>query len=279
MTIQIVDYRDPRAPERFAASLREIGFAVLSHHPIPQKQIDTMYERWNQFFHSEEKHKFSFDRDKHDGFIADELSETAKGHKAKDLKEFYHFYPWGRCPKKLQSETSTLFNELSQLAHQLLQWVENQTPNDVRRAFSMPLCDMIQGSERTLFRIIHYPPLTGDEPADALRAAPHEDINLLTLLPAATAEGLEVKNKEGVWVSVPCNHEWLIVNTGDMLQECSGGYYPSTTHRVVNPMGSAAKKSRLSMPLFLHPADHVRLSEQYTAESYRLQRYKELGLD
>ena len=111
-----------------------------------------------------------------------------------------------------------------------------------------------------------------------MRAAAHGDINMLTLLPAATAGGLQVKDAQGNWLDVPIKPNWIIVNVADMLQECTGYYYKSTTHRVLNPTGEAAKKSRLSMPLFLHPRDDVQLSARHTGKSYRAERYKELGL-
>ena len=105
-----------------------------------------------------------------------------------------------------------------------------------------------------------------------------QDINLLTLLPAATASGLQVKHSSGDWWDVPINPSWIIVNAGDMLQECTDYYYPSTTHRVLNPTGDEAKKSRLAMPLFLHPCGEVVLSKRHTAQSYRAERFAELGL-
>ena len=111
-----------------------------------------------------------------------------------------------------------------------------------------------------------------------MRAAAHEDINLLTLLPAATAKGLEVKDANGKWQEVPCDPTAIVVNAADMLQMASQNYYPSTTHRVVNPDGIEAKKSRLSMPLFLHPRDEVMLADNFTANDYRLQRLREIGL-
>jgi isopenicillin N synthase-like dioxygenase len=165
------------------------------------------------------------------------------------------------------------------MASTLLQWVDENSSAEVRGKFSMPLPEMIKDSQNTMFRLIHYPPLTGDEPVGALRAAAHEDINLLTLLPAATASGLQVKNVQGNWLDVPINPNWIIVNAGDMLQECSGHYYKSTSHRVLNPTGEGAKKSRLSMPLFLHPRDEVVLSNQHTRLSYFQERMKELGLE
>jgi isopenicillin N synthase-like dioxygenase len=137
---------------------------------------------------------------------------------------------------------------------------------------------MVTNSEQTLLRILHYPPLDGSEEPDAIRAAAHEDINLLTILPAANEPGLQVKAMDGSWLDVPCDFGNLIVNIGDMLQEASGGYFPSTTHRVINPKGADQTKSRISLPLFLHPNPEVVLSERYTAKSYLQERLKELGV-
>jgi isopenicillin N synthase-like dioxygenase len=123
---------------------------------------------------------------------------------------------------------------------------------------------------------LHYPPLRGDEEPGAVRAAAHGDINLLTILPAATEPGLQVMGKDGNWLDAPSDFGLLIVNIGDMLQEASGHYYPSTVHRVLNPAGAAAQKSRISMPLFLHPNRNVVLSERYTVESYFNERMQEL---
>lgn len=276
--IKVVDFRDSDAPARFTASLKEIGFGVLSHHPIPVPLIQEVYGLWWDYFTKEAQADFAFDPKTHDGHSSLELSETAKGYRIKDLKEFYHYYPWGRCPEKQKAKTQALYEALDALAKTLLQWVENFTPTEIKSQFSEPLSHMIEGCDRTLFRILHYPPLKGDEPANAIRAAAHEDINLLTLLPAATADGLQVLNKEGRWIDVPINPSWIIVNVGDMLQEATEFYYPSTTHRVKNPVGESAKLPRLSMPLFLHARSEVQLSERYTAESYRQERYAELGL-
>ena len=87
-----------------------------------------------------------------------------------------------------------------------------------------------------------------------------------------------MQEKDGTWIDVPADFGHLIINIGDMLQEASAGYFPSTSHRVVNPTGENAKKSRISLPLFLHPRDEVVLSERHTQESYLLERLKELGV-
>ena len=277
-SIRVIDFRSSTAPQAFSQGLKEIGFAVLSHHPISQTLIDRAYQEWGDFFKSDEKHQFAFDPVKHDGYISRQLSETAKGYNVKDIKEFFHYYRNGRCPESCLKTTKQLAVELTSMASTLLNWIGENVPATIRENFSMPLPDMIKNSDRTLFRLIHYPPLTGHEPAGAMRAAAHGDINLLTLLPAATAEGLQVKDAQGNWIDVPINPSWMIVNAGDMLEECTQHYYPSTQHRVMNPVGEAAKKSRLSMPLFLHPRDEVVLSHRHTAGSYCAERYAELGL-
>lgn len=279
MSVVVIDYQNQQAPQQFAAGLKKIGFAVIAHHPIDQKKIDEAYAIWGKFFHSTEKFQYAFDPKTHDGYISTDKSETAKGYNTKDLKEFFHYYSWGRCPASCLSITKQLMSELKEIAGTLLNWVQQCTPDHIKKNFSMPLPDMIQNSGRTLFRIIHYPPLTGQEPPGAIRAAAHEDINLLTLLPAATAEGLQVKDALGNWWDVPINPGWIIVNAGDMLQECSDDYYPSTTHRVLNPTGENSKKSRLAMPLFLHPRDEVILSSRHTAGSYCQERFEEIGLN
>ena len=124
---------------------------------------------------------------------------------------------------------------------------------------------------------IHYPKLSGQEDKNAIRAAPHQDINLITLLVVGSEPGLQILTKQGEWINVPYKAENIVINTGDMLQECSKGYYPSTTHRVINPQESK-NVSRFSMPFFVHPRDEVVLSDRYTASSYLEERLKEIGL-
>ena len=104
----------------------------------------------------------------------------------------------------------------------------------------------MDGSTRTLLRVLRYPPLTGPVPDGAVRAAAHEDINLLTVLPASDQPGLELLGANGEWYPVPCDPGSLAVNGGEMLDLASGGYYPATTHRVVNPVGEAALRPRMN---------------------------------
>ncbi|MCD5329444.1 isopenicillin N synthase family dioxygenase [Chromobacterium piscinae] len=278
MNVRVVDYRAPDAAEQFTRSLHETGFGVLTNHPIPQDLVEKIYADWLEFFNSEEKFDYAFSVEKQDGWFSPEVSETAKGATLKDIKEYFHIYPWGRAPAQLKADADHYYGIANQLAQELLSWVQQYSPADIAANYREPLSHMIQDSQQTLLRVLRYPPLTGDEPAGSLRAAAHGDINLLTILPAANEPGLQVQGKNGEWLDVPCDFGTLVVNIGDMLQEASAGYYPSTQHRVVNPTGEGAKKSRISLPLFLHPRPDVTLSDRYTAGAYLDERLRELGV-
>jgi isopenicillin N synthase-like dioxygenase len=278
MKLEAIDFNADNAAELFVQSLRETGFGVLKNHPIAQQQVQSIYDNWYQFFNSEEKASYHFHSDTQDGFFPASVSETAKGRSVKDIKEYFHYYPWGQCPEHLRSELSEYYQNTTALAATLLSWVELHAPADVSTQFTQPLSTMIEDSQQTLLRVLHYPPLDGHEELGAIRAGAHEDINLLTILPAANEPGLQVKSKSGEWLDVPCDFGNLIINIGDMLQEASGGYFPSTTHRVINPKGTDKSKSRISLPLFLHPKPEVVLSDKYTANEYLMERLRELGV-
>ncbi|MEG3766043.1 isopenicillin N synthase family dioxygenase [Alteromonas sp. 14N.309.X.WAT.G.H12] len=278
MQLQAVDYQSPTAQEEFVESLRETGFGVLKNHPITQATVTRIYDSWQTFFDGEEKNNYLYNKGTQDGFFPQSVSEVAKGFTKKDIKEYFHFYPWGQCPPALRPQLADYYAQANTLAQELLGWIEAQSPTEVSKHYSEPLSNMIKDSDQTLLRVLHYPPLQGNEEADAIRAAAHEDINLITILPSANEPGLQVQAKDGSWIDVPCDFGNLIVNIGDMLQEASGHYFPSTTHRVVNPDGADMTKSRISLPLFLHPRPDVLLSERHTAHSYLQERLKELGV-
>lgn len=278
MYVAIADYHSSEAAEVFCESLKKTGFAVLTNHPVDTSLFEQIYNEWQTYFTSSDKHHDLFNKDTQDGYFPITVSEIAKGHTVRDIKEFFHVYPWGKYPQKMSASTLELYHQLNKLAQELLAWIEQNTPKEISSQFSMPLSQMVIDSPRTLLRILNYPPLTGDEEEGAVRAAAHEDINLITLLPAATATGLQVQDMTGMWHNVTCDPGSIVVNIGDMLQLCSKGYYRSTTHRVINPSGETAMQPRLSMPLFLHPRDEVKLSDNHTGLSYLHERLRELGL-
>ena len=277
MNVRKVNYKDQNAPYEFTRSLRQTGFTVLTDHPVDMNLIETVYSEWADFFSSDNKNKYPYDPVRQDGFFPFK-TENAKGQSLKDLKEFFHIYSWGRYPEELSNKTLDLYAQLLELTGTLLGWIQVETPRDVSSLFSMPLPDMVTDSKTNLLRIIHYPPIDGKEEDGAVRGSAHEDINLITLLVAGTQPGLQVQDTNGNWHDISCDPGCLAINAGDMLQEASNGYFPSTTHQVINPDNQIDNKSRFSMPLFLHPRDEVVLSKKYTAKEYLDERLREIGL-
>ena len=204
MQIETVDYKASDAPQRLACSLRETGFAVLANHPISPERIDEAYDLWGGFFASETKSDYLRDYEKQDGYFPFK-SEHAKDAAKKDLKEFYHVYPWGRVPEDLNAFTRQLYADLTAIGVELLSWLDQQMPEELRNRLSAPLQEMMSDSQQSLLRILHYPPVGQDEDAAAIRAAAHEDINLITLLLAGSQPGLQARDKQGNWHDVPCD--------------------------------------------------------------------------
>ena len=275
-TLPIIDFSEHASDTKFVDSMTNYGFAAFRNHPLDMDLVNRIYRDWAAFFASEDKFDFALNRDTQDGYFSIQNAESAKGYAEQDFKEYYHYYPWGQCPAALKSDLVSYYDAAHLFAATLLTWVEKCAPTHVSRRFSEPLPDMIQKSDVTLLRILHYPPIEGD--SNVSRAAPHEDINLLTILPAAEGPGLEILGKDGNWITVQPDPGTVMINIGDMLQEASGGHFPSTTHRVAVPNDEQRSQSRMSLPLFLHPRPEVVLSDRYTAGSYLNERLNELGV-
>ena len=272
--ILTIDFKSKNAPVDFVKSLSSTGFAVIQNHGIDSSLINDTYKDWKLFFNSDIKHNYLFDLNKQDGYFPFK-SENAQGSDTKDLKEFFHIYRWGRYPEEITAITKKMHQKLIDLGSNLLDYLDEYAPDYVRDKFSMKLSEMINDSGQNLLRVIHYPPVRKEDVLDgAIRAEAHTDINLITILIAEP--GLQVVDSSGNWVDVELSENSIVVNIGDMLQKCSGGFYKSTIHRVVNPKG--VNRSRYSMPLFIHPRDEVRLSSDFTATQYLEQRLKQIGL-
>ena len=275
--IQRLSYHSSSIIHDFTQSLQNTGFVVLSEAPVDHTLIEEVYDLWGKFFLSDERFQYAFDTNTSDGYASTALSETAKGYHTKDIKAFYHLLRNGRCPKSTKVASMRLFSQLEPVAKQALSWIESGLPEKIRQGLSEPLTQMVQDSPNTKLRLIYYPPLTGNEPEGAVRAAQHADINLITLLPSATAGGLQVMRADGQWIDVICQPGDIIINAGDMLQMCTNANIRSTLHRVINP-SEDENTARMSMPFFVHPRDNVRLSDAYTALDYRVERITENGL-
>ena len=257
-------------------SLHETGFAILKDHPIAADEISEMYSSWSDFFQRDDRQKYTVQPGNVHGYYGFR-SENAKGSSHKDLKEFYHVYENRPIPESVEQNTRPFQKKMIGIGSELLSWLDNNSPEDVKEKFSEQLTKMVAGSNDNLLRILHYPPLDDSVEPGEERAAAHEDINLITLLVTGSEPGLQAQDKNGHWHDVPCQAGYITINSGDMLSKASGGYYPSTPHRVINPPDQE-NRSRYSMPLFVHPRPEVQLDEHQTAGEYLDERLREIGL-
>ena len=302
---------DPAAPaadrDAFVAELgaayREWGFAGIRGHGIPQTLIDEAYDAFVAFFALPEDVKKRYHIPGSGGArgYTPFGVETAKDSKHFDLKEFWHVgrevrdekyadvmpaNVWPDEVPQFRDKALALYGALDALGSRVLSALA------LHLGLAADYFADKTDNGNSILRPIHYPPITADDIPN-VRAGAHEDINLITLLVGASAAGLEVKSRKGEWVPFTAEADTIVVNIGDMLQRLTNHVYPSTTHRVVNPPGEAARKPRYSTPFFLHPnpdflidvlercvsADNPsRYPEPITAQGYLEERLREIKL-
>ena len=296
--------RDPIAfAAQLGGALHDLGFFALENHGVEQSLIRAAYEAVEQFFLLPEEQKRAYENPELKGQrgFTGFGREHAKDHPTPDLKEFWHVgrelspdhplfsrYPgniWPAEVPEFRTALTELYRQLDACAAKLLEAVALYLgePRDRIREMAR--------DGNTILRVIHYPPVPDEAPPAALRAAAHEDINLITLLCEATAGGLELLTREGTWLPVQALPGQIIVDSGDMNQNLTNGLLRSTTHRVTNPDNH--RERRFSMPFFVHPRSEVDLTplpgcvertggeRRYpaiTAGDYLLQRLREIGL-
>jgi isopenicillin N synthase-like dioxygenase len=246
------------------AAYREWGFAGIRGHGIPQAQIDRAYDVFKRFFALPEEAKRKYHVAGGGGArgYTPFGIETAKGAKYSDLKEFWHV---GReiprdhayadvMPPNLWPDEVPEFREVAYGLFRSLDDLGSRVLAALALHIGLPEHYFADKTDygNSILRPIHYPPITADDIPN-VRAGAHEDINFITLLVGASAAGLEVLSRKGEWVPFTADADTIVVNIGDMLQRLTNHVYPSTTHRVVNPPGAAARQPRYSTPYFLHP--------------------------
>ena len=281
----------------------EIGFVAVKNHGLSDALCDKLYAQVKGFFtlSKEEKEAYEIEGLAGQRGYVSFGKEHAKNKNEGDLKEFWHFGQTvedndpikEEYPDNVQVNELPKFNAVGREVYQKLE----ETGREMLRAIALHLnldenyFDAKIHNGNSILRPIHYPPIT-HEPKDAVRAAEHEDINLITLLMGASADGLQVLNKSGEWISVTALPDQIVVNVGDMLQRLTNNKLKSTTHRVVNPPREKWGTSRYSIPFFLHPRSEVSLNclpsctsesnpknfSDITAGEYLEQRIIELGL-
>jgi isopenicillin N synthase-like dioxygenase len=285
-------------------SLSDIGFFAVRDHGVPDELTQRAYAVAKALFHlpPEIKARYHDPAKKGQRGFTGFGKEHAKDSHAPDLKEFWQIgrpdvpddHPVHRLfgPNFWPSEVPDfgptlveLYRHLDRLGGILLEACAAYLDEPAARFREMA------ADSDTIVRVLYYPPVAPDVPAGAVRSAAHEDINLITLLSGATAEGLELKRHDGTWMPVHTGFDTIVVDAGDMLQNVTNGLYRSTTHRVVNPGDRSSE--RFSMPCFVHARADVDLTPlascvartggtaRYpgvTAGAYLEQRLREIGL-
>ncbi len=264
----ICDLQHNDFSQKLVWQLKNIGFAIISNHQIETQLFQQVKQEWNNFFKSKLKYNYLHNTQSMLGYFA---AEKAKDQQIADIKEFYHLGAKNNLPNNISKSSLILRDKLGQLAIRLLKNIDNSTLN-----WSDSLNNIVDLSGNTVFRIIYHPPHI--ENTLAKRAAAHEDINLLTLLPVSDEPGFEMRDLQGNWHQPNYGSHDIIVMIGDMLQEFTNSYYQATTHRVNNPTGKYAKLDCHATPFFVHPYENTILSKNYTAKQFLYQRLNEQGL-
>lgn len=291
--------------EALGNAYQEIGFVAIKNHKLNDLTQGKLYRAVQQFFLLPDEIKQQYEDEKlkgQRGYIG-KMKEHAKGRSTGDLKEFYHIgqimdasdldtdeYPENIWPNEIAD-----LKEFGQKAFAALE----ETGIIMLRAIALHLgleedyFDKKVKNGNSILRPIHYFPITDIDsvPDDAVRAAEHGDINLITLLMGASAEGLQVKRRDGKWIPITALPNQLVVNVGDMLARLTNNKLKSTIHRVVNPPKEKLSEPRFSIPFFMHPKsqmelnclkncidqDHPKKYKDITAGDFLMQRLKEIG--
>ena len=298
---------DPQRKEEFVQSIgkafQEIGFCAVKGHLLSDELVERLYKQIKLFFDlpDEVKTKYEFPQySGQRGYVAFG-KESAKGSKHGDLKEYWHFGQYISEDEKdkynyfpnIHVDELPEFNKVGKEVYSTLE----KTAKYILRALAMYLnieenyFDQYIKNGNSILRPIHYPPIL-DDPKEAVRASAHGDINLITLLMGAHGKGLQVLHSNGEWIDATASKDELMINIGDMLSRHTNNVLKSTVHRVVNPDKELLKKSRYSIPFFMHPVSEMKLDvlescvseespksfDDITAGDFLNERLVELGL-
>jgi isopenicillin N synthase-like dioxygenase len=295
--------RKQKFVDAIGKAYEDIGFVALKGHFLDDALVDKLYSEVKNFFNLpvETKQKYEIPGIGGQRGYVSFGKESAKGKKEGDLKEFWHFGQYVEDNPKLAAdypanvivEELPEFNKVGKEAYKMLE----KTAKYVLRALALHLdleetyFDDYIHNGNSILRPIHYPPIT-EEPKEAVRAAAHGDINLITLLMGAQGRGLQVQNHKGEWIDAIAEPDELMINVGDMLSRHTNNKLKSTIHRVINPPRELWGTSRYSIPFFMHPISDMKLDvlegcidenhpkafDAITAGAFLNERLIELGL-
>ncbi len=306
-SLDLEDFRsgDPIRKQQFVDKLGEaynnIGFVAVKNHGLSDELTKNLYQSVQNFFGLQEDTKLKYEKPElfgQRGYVS-KGKERAKGRNTGDLKEFYHIgQPSGKrdYPDNIFPDEIPEFKDTTLEAYRTLEKAGLEMLSAIAIYLGLPenyFEDKAQHGN-SILRPIHYFPIENPEeiPSDAVRAAEHGDINLITLLMGASADGLQVLRRDNKWIPITALPDQIIVNVGDMLARFTNDKLKSTIHRVVNPPREKMGTSRYSIPFFMHPISEMDLTclqsciddnnpkkyEDITAGEFLDQRLAEIGL-
>lgn len=308
-SMDLADYTNGSASQRaqfiqdIGQAYEDIGFVAIRNHGIDDNLIAKFYEVVKAFFalHEETKKKYEIEGLGGQRGYTSFGKEHAKHRNTGDLKEFWHFGQFvededplkDEYPQNVYVDEVPEFLEIGRRAYQSFERQGRVVLSALAQYLGLDehFFDAHIHNGNSILRPIHYPPIKNPEP-DAVRAGEHEDINLITLLVGASADGLQVLNRQNEWIDVKNIENHIVVNVGDMLQRLTNNKLRSTTHRVINPPVDLQGTSRYSIPFFLHPRPEMRLDclescittenpkhfDDISSDDYLKQRLREIGL-
>jgi isopenicillin N synthase-like dioxygenase len=299
-------HRKVKFVESLGAAYNNIGFVAIKNHFLTAEMQNSIYSSIQKFFNlpDEIKQKYEVPGLAGQRGYTGRGKEHAKGKNIGDLKEFYHVgqelsqevlleeaYPpnvWPEEVAEFKTNSLAVFRALEKTGYHMLSAIA------LYLELSEDFFDDKVRNGNSILRAIHYYPITNpsEVPEDAVRAAEHGDINLITLLMGASADGLQVLRRDGKWIPITALPDQLVVNVGDMLERLTNGKLKSTIHRVVNPPRELMNTPRYSIPFFMHPrpemdlsalpqcvtATHPKQWEDIKAGEFLDERLQEIGL-
>lgn len=292
--------RKARFVQDLGRAFNQIGFVAIKNHGLTDDLTQRLYESAQSFFSAPDTIKKKYEHPELNGqrgYIG-KGKETAKGFKVADLKEFYHIgqpEPVGDMVPNVLPDEYPEFSDAALTTYKTLEGAGKMLLRAIALYLELPetyFDDKVQNGD-SILRALHYFPLDPDTTPDgAVRAAAHGDINLITLLMGASADGLEVLRRDGKWIGITALPDQVIVNVGDMLDRLTNHKLKSTIHQVVNPPRERMNRSRYSIPFFMHPradmnlscletcvdGQHPKLYVDMTAGEFLNERLMELGL-
>ena len=225
ITVNYQDFicKDPNRKLDFVTNLgksfAEIGFVLVSNHGVNEALRLELFSASKKFFelpdHIKAKYEFP-ELAGQRGYIS-KFKEKARDSKNPDMKEFFHVgqqnqeslnlnYPLNIWPeevpelKDISIRIYQIFEEIGQTLLRAIALYLNLSEN---------FFDEKIYSGNSILRLLHYFPIKDISyvPEGSVRAAAHEDINLITLLMGASSGGLQAKTKAGHWIDInPLNN-------------------------------------------------------------------------